>query len=77
MTFYWKFVDTLVYNVATICAIIVGVTQFAIRAFNENNGKEKVRNLTIEVLNKIDTAIEFGKSNLETAPVKVTKTKVG
>ena len=77
MTFYWKFVDTLVYNVATICAIIVGVTQFAIRAFNENNGKEKVRNLTIEVLNKIDTAIEFGKSNLETAPAKVTKRKVG
>lgn len=69
MTFYWKFVDTLVHNIATISAIVVGVIQFLIRAFNENNGSEKVRVATLQVLKFVDTLIEFGKAQL--SPVDV------
>jgi hypothetical protein len=73
--FSQKFYSTLVFNVATITAIIVGVFQFAIRSFNENNGKEKVRNFTLQVLNFIDGIIETSQSKLETVPAKVTKTR--
>ena len=38
-----KFYQTLVLNVATIAAIVVGLYQFAVRAFNENDGAEKTR----------------------------------
>ena len=51
MTFYWKFVDTLAYNVATICAVIVGVSQFLIRSFNQNDGASKVRKIINQTLN--------------------------
>lgn len=40
-----KFYQTLVLNVATIAAIVVGLYQFAVRAFNENDGAEKVRHV--------------------------------
>jgi hypothetical protein len=69
MTFYWKFVDTLVYNIATICGIVVGVFQFLINSFNENNGREKVRVATLQFLKFIDTLIEFGKAQLSPAEV--------
>lgn len=69
MTFYWKFVDTLVHNIATISAIVVGVIQFLIRSFNENNGSEKVRVATLQVLKFVDTLIEFGKAQLSPADV--------
>ncbi len=69
MTFYWKFVDTLVHNIATISAIVVGVIQFLIRAFNENNGSEKVRVAMLQVLKFVDTLIEFGKTQLSPADV--------
>ncbi len=69
MTFYWKFVDTLVRNIATISAIVVGVIQFLIRAFNENNGREKVRVATLQVLKFVGTLIEFGKAQLSPADV--------
>jgi hypothetical protein len=69
MTFYWKFVDTLAYNVATIAAIVVGVVQFFIRAFNENNGAEKVRNFALQSLKFIDNLIELGQSKLEVQEV--------
>jgi hypothetical protein len=59
MTFFWKFVDTLVYNVATICGIIVGVIQFLIRAFNENNGAAKVRKIVNQTLNLINQFTSF------------------
>ena len=80
MTFYWTFVDTLVKNVATIAAIVVGVVQFFIRSFNENNGREKVRIATLQFLKFVDTLIEFGKAQLSPAvvveqPATVTKTK--
>lgn len=84
MTFYWKFVDTLVHNIATISAIVVGVIQFFIRSFNENNGREKVRVATLQFLKFVDTLIEFGKAQLSPAevveqpqvvPATVTKTR--
>lgn len=72
--FSQKFYQTLVFNVATISAIVVGILQFALQSFNENNGKEKVRNFTLKVLNFVDNIIEISQSKLETAPAKVTKT---
>ena len=51
------FMKTLVFNVATICAIIVGLITFAFKAFNENNGAEKVRNFTLTVLDFVDDII--------------------
>lgn len=55
--YYQNFYKTLVLNVATISAIIVGVVSFMVRSFNENNGKEKVRNVTLTVLDKFDYLI--------------------
>jgi hypothetical protein len=57
-SFYWTFIDTLVYNIATIAAVVVGITQFAIRAFNENNGAQKVRKVTQTVLQFVDTSVD-------------------
>ena len=53
--FVSKFYQTLVFNVATICAIVVGLSQFAVRAYNDNNGNEKVRKVTIRVLFFVNT----------------------
>jgi hypothetical protein len=74
-SFYWTFIDTLVYNVATIAAIVVAVYQFLIRAYNENNGNEKIRSLTVKVLffvNKITGKIysELYKEEVVAVPVK-------
>lgn len=82
MTFYWKFVDTLVKNIATISAIIVGVSQFLIRAFNENDGADKVRkfvNQTLRLVNHSTSVVyELVNANALTVPtiqeVKSTKT---
>lgn len=49
-----KFTQTLLYNLATIAAIVVAIVQFAIRAWNENNGKEKTRKFIIQVLHWIN-----------------------
>ena len=79
MTFYWTFVDTLVKNVATISAIFVGVSQFLIRAFNENDGANKVRkfiNQTLFLVNR-STSIVYKLVNANALPiqeVKATKT---
>jgi hypothetical protein len=45
-----KFYQTLIYNVATIAAIVVGIVQFSVRAYKENNGNEKVRKVIRTVL---------------------------
>lgn len=79
MSFYWKFVDTLVYNVATISAIIVGLTQFLIRAYKENDGANKVRkgiNQSLLFVNKVTSNVyELVNANaLPVQEVKVTKT---
>jgi len=60
-TFYWTFIDTLIMNVATIAAIVVAVCQFLIRAYNENNGNEKVRKVMQTVLRFVDTLIQHSK----------------
>jgi hypothetical protein len=70
MTFYWKFFDTLVYNVATICAFIVAVSQFLIRSFNENDGSNKVRkfiNQTLLFVNR-STSTVYNFVNEDTLP---------
>ena len=56
-----KFIQTLFFNVATISAIVVGIVQFGIRAYNENNGNEKVRKVMQTVLTFVDTLVEHGK----------------
>lgn len=55
--FITKFYQTLVYNVATISAIIVGVVSFMVRSFYDNNGPEKVRQVILTVLDKLDSII--------------------
>lgn len=57
-SFYWTFIDTLILNVATIAAIIVGIVQFAVRSFKENNGPEKTRKVMQTVLVFINTLID-------------------
>jgi hypothetical protein len=52
-----KFYQTLVLNVATIAAIVVGLYQFAVRAYDENQGPEKTRKVIQTVLQFVN-AIE-------------------
>ena len=55
--FVTKFYQTLILNVATIAAIVVGIVQFAVRAYKENNGPEKVRKVMQTVLQFVDTIV--------------------
>lgn len=57
-TFYWTFIDTLIYNLATIAAIVVGVCQYLIRAFVNNNGAYKTRKVMQTVLRFVDTSVD-------------------
>lgn len=73
-SFQKTFIDTLILNVATISAIVVGIVQFAVRAYNENNGNEKVRKMMQTVLQFADTLIDQGKAHfadpvVDTVPV--------
>ena len=72
MTFYAKFVDTLVKNVATISAIVVAVIQFTIRAYNENDGSAKVRkfiNKVLFIVNRFTSFVyESVNTDVETVP---------
>lgn len=73
-----KFTQTLLFNVATIAAIVVGIVQFAVRAYNENNGNEKVRKVMRTVLQFVDTLVEYGKvyfAEPATVPVQQQSTK--
>jgi negative regulator of sigma E activity len=56
-----KFTQTLLFNLATIAAIVVATVQFVIRAYNENNGNEKVRKVMQTLLAFVDTLVEHGK----------------
>lgn len=74
-TFYWSFIDTLIYNIATISAIVVGLYQFAVRAWTENNGNEKARKFLIQTLRFVNTLTATLYANLnhempESVPVK-------
>jgi hypothetical protein len=55
--FVTKFYQTLILNVATIAAIVVGIVQFSVRAYKENNGPEKVRRVMQNVLKFVDTIV--------------------
>ena len=59
--FVTKFYQTLILNVATIAAIVVGIVQFAVRAYKENNGPEKVRKVMQTVLKFVDTLVRHSK----------------
>ena len=52
-----KFYQTLILNVATIAAIVVGIVQFTVRSFNENNGAQKTRKVIQTVLKFVDTIV--------------------
>ena len=56
-----KFYQTLILNVATIAAIVVGTVLFLVRSFKENNGPEKVRKVMQTVLQFVDSIVEHGK----------------
>ena len=71
-TFTQSFVNTLVFNVATIAAIVVGVVQFAVRAYNENNGNQKVREFTLSVLRFVDSLISKFETQLQEPVVQKT-----
>ena len=63
-----KFIQTLVFNVATIAAIVVAIVQFSIRAWKENNGNEKVRVVINNILRVLDDIIDRAK-NATAVPV--------
>ena len=75
-TFFWTFIDTLIYNIATIAAIVVGLSQFLIRAWNENNCSEKVRQFLIQTLRLINASIALIYENLNHEVPAVTVRKV-
>lgn len=69
-----KFYQTLVFNVATIAAIVVGTVQFLVRAYNENNGAEKTRKVIQTVLRFVDAFVERLQAYFaDPAPVAVAK----
>jgi hypothetical protein len=70
--YYSSFYKTLVLNVATISAIVVAVVTFAIKAFNENNGAEVLRNYTLTVLNFIEKIVAKNVP-IDDTPVPVVK----
>jgi F0F1-type ATP synthase membrane subunit a len=55
--FATKFYQTLILNVATIAAIVVGTVLFLVRAYKENNGPEKVRKVMQTVLKFVNTIV--------------------
>jgi heme/copper-type cytochrome/quinol oxidase subunit 2 len=56
-SFYWSFVNTLILNVATIAAIVVGIVQFLVRAYKDNNGAQKTRKVIQTVLQFVDKIV--------------------
>lgn len=52
-----KFIQTLLFNLATIAAIVVAIVQFSIRAWKENNGTEKTRKVIQTVLRFVDKIV--------------------
>jgi heme/copper-type cytochrome/quinol oxidase subunit 2 len=56
-SFYWSFVNTLILNVATIAAIVVGIVQFLVCAYKDNNGAQKTRKVIQTVLQFVDKIV--------------------
>ncbi len=65
-TFYWTFIETLIINVATISAIVVGIVQFVVRSFKENNGAEKTRKMIQTVLRFVDSIVDKLQAQIDT-----------
>ena len=73
--FITKFYQTLVFNIATLSAIVVGILQFAVRSYQKNNGNEKIRKMMQTVLRFLNALIR----HLEVVfadPTPVTVSKV-
>jgi hypothetical protein len=72
-----KFTQTLMLNIATIAAIVVGLYQFAVRAFNENEGTEKTRKAIQTVLQFVDAIVTKlqGLLNSDVTVEKVSTTR--
>lgn len=68
-----QFIQTALYWIATVAAVVVGVSQFLWSAYQENNGNQKVLNVVSVVLNFIDSIIEKLKSVVNTQTVGVEK----
>ncbi len=64
--FATKFYQTLILNVATIAAIVVGIVQFAVRSFKENNGAEKTRKMIQTVLRFVDSIVNKLQAQIDT-----------
>jgi len=64
--FVTKFYQTLILNVATMAAIVVGIVQFAVRAYKDNNGPERTRKIIQTVLRFVDTTVEQLQAKLNT-----------
>ena len=64
--FVSKFYQTLILNVATISAIVVGIIQFSVRSYQENNGTEKIRKVTLTVLAFFDKIVKQLQQELNT-----------
>jgi len=54
---------------ATVAAIVVGTLQFAIRAWQENDCNNKLRNAATTVLKFADSLIEILQDNITPVPV--------
>lgn len=61
-----KFYQTLILNVATIAAIAVGIVQFAVRAYKENNGAQKTRKVIRIVLQFVDKIVSQLQEQMNT-----------
>jgi capsule polysaccharide export protein KpsE/RkpR len=61
-----KFYQTLILNVATIAAIVVGIVQFAVRAYKENNGPERTRKIAQTVLKFVDKIVSQLQAQMNT-----------
>lgn len=61
-----KFYQTLVLNIATISAIVVGTVQFLVRAYKDNNGPEKTRKAIQTVLQFVDNIVEQLQAQINT-----------
>ena len=59
--FYWRFVNTLMFNLATIAAVVMAVVSFTYRGIREwyiNGGKQQLTNNTCKLLQFVNKTAE-------------------
>jgi len=59
-----KYIAQAIYTIATICAVIVGVSQFIYTSWVENDMTAKTKIFVIELLNVFDSGSTFIKNEL-------------